>query len=306
MGHKISKPKHDMAICFVLFNPAQTKRILMNYLYVKNYYVRQGLPVFTLELVYEGRDAEIPDAIHVSANSFMFHKENLYRIMETKIPPHYTKLAFLDADIYFSDKTWYKKTSDLLNTHDIVQPFERAHWLDLTYKKTMLTRKTVLLNKKKEWDFTFHPGFAWCMTRKYYKKVGFFDYAISGSGDTLSSAAWLQKTFPANFQSLPTPLVAKYKLFQSFPSPKIEYLKDVDLYHLYHGSRENRQYAERHKMLNIQGEIDDYLQKNKDGVFEWKEKQKWNPLYLQYFKKRDDDGLSSPSAAIVAKDSKAS
>jgi hypothetical protein len=59
-------------------------------------------------------------------------------------------------------------------------------------------------------------------------------------------------------------------------------------------------------MLNIQGEIDDYLQKNKDGVFEWKEKQKWNPLYLQYFKKRDDDGLSSPSAAIVAKDSKAS
>jgi hypothetical protein len=292
MGQKISKKKQDMAICFVVFNPALTKRVLMNYFYVRNLYQKQGLPVFTLELVYEGREPEIPDAIHVFAKSFMFHKENLYRIMETKIPPCYTKLAFLDADVYFTDKTWYIKTSQLLNTHDIVQPFERAHWLDLTYKKTMLTRKSILLNTKKEWDFAYHPGFAWCMTRKFYKKVGFFDYAVSGSGDTLSTAAWLSKVFPPNFQSLPKPLVTKYKVFQSKELPKVTFCKDIDLYHLYHGSRENRQYAERHKMLNITGEIDDYLETNKDGVFEWKDKEKWNPLYFHYFKKRDDDGLS--------------
>jgi hypothetical protein len=292
MGQTISKKKQDMAICFVLFNAALTKRMIMNYFFVKALYEKEGLPVFTLELVYEGREPEIPDAIHVSAGSFMFHKENLYRILETKIPPCYTKLAFLDADVYFTEKTWYKKVSDLLNTYDVVQPFERAHWLDLTYTKTMLTRKTVLLNTKKEWDFAYHPGFAWCMTRKYYKKVGFFDYAVSGSGDTLSSAAWLQNTFPPNFQSLPKPLIAKYNVFQATPLPKITYCKDIDLYHLYHGSRENRQYAERHKMLDIDGDIEEYLERNKDGVLEWKHKQKWNPLYLQYFKKRDDDGLS--------------
>lgn len=292
MGQIQTKQKKDMAICFVLFNPAQTKRILMNYFYVRNLYQSQGLPVFTLELVYDGRTPEVPDAIHVHASSFLFHKENLYRILETKIPSCYTKLAFLDADVYFSDKTWYKKTSDLLKTNDIVQPFERAHWLDLTYKKTMLTRKTVVLNEKPQWDFAFHPGFAWCMTRKYYKKVGFFDYAISGSGDTLSSAAWLQKKFPDKFQSLPSPLVSKYILFSKQTPPKITYLKDVDLYHLYHGSRENRQYAERHKMLNIKGEIDEYIEKNKEGVWEWKQKDKWNPLYFHYFKKRDDDSLS--------------
>jgi hypothetical protein len=281
-----------MAICFVLFNPAQTKRILMNYFYVRNLYEQQGLPVFTLELVYEGRKPEVPDAFHVTGKSFLFHKENLYRILEAKIPCQYKKLAFLDADVYFTDKTWYKKVSDLLNTHDVVQPFERAHWLDLTYKKTMLTRKSVVLNTKREWDFGYHPGFAWCMTRKWYTKVGFFDYAVSGSGDTLSSAAWLQKTFPENFQSLPKPLIPKYLTFRSQPVPRIAYLKEMDLYHLYHGSRENRQYAERHKMLNISGEIEDHIEVNKDGVFEWKVIPKWNPLYLQYFKKRDDDGLS--------------
>jgi hypothetical protein len=292
MGQKVTKEKHDMAICFVLFNPAQTKRILMNYFYVRNLYEQQGLPIFTLELVYEGRKPEVPDAFHVSGKSFLFHKENLYRILESKIPCQYKKLAFLDADVYFTDKTWYKKTSDLLNSHDVVQPFERAHWLDLTYKKTMLTRKSVVLNTKKEWDFSYHPGFAWCMTRKWYKKVGFFDYAISGSGDTLSSAAWLQKTFPENFQSLPKPLIPKYLTFRSQPAPRITYLKEMELYHLYHGSRENRQYAERHKMLQISGEIDDHIEINSEGVFEWKVIPKWNPLYLQYFKKRDDDGLS--------------
>jgi hypothetical protein len=282
-----------MAICFVLFNPAQTKRMVMNYFYVRNLYQQQGLPVFTLEVLYPGRKPEIPDAFHVSAESYMFHKENLFRILETKIPCQYKKIAFLDADVYFQDKTWYQKTSDLLNSHDVVQPFERAHWLDLTYKKTMLTRKTVLLNTKPMWDFAYHPGFAWCMRRKWYQEIGFFDYAISGSGDTLSTAAWLDKRFPEKFQSLPSPLITRYLEFLKKPKPTITYLKDMDIYHLYHGSRENRQYAERHKMLNIKGEIEEYIEKNKEEVWEWKDKQKWNPMYLDYFKKREDDSLST-------------
>jgi hypothetical protein len=293
MGQKTSKVQNDMAICFVLFNPAQTKRILMNYFYVRNLLEKQGLPVYTLELVYEGRAPEVKDAFHVSSNSFLFHKENLYRILESKIHCTYTKLAFLDADVYFSDKTWYEKASKLLNSFDVLQPFERAHWLDLSYKKTMLTRKTVLLNEKKLWDFLYHPGFAWCMTRKWYKQVGFFDYAVSGSGDTLSTAAWLGKLFPEKFQSLPTPLRAAYAEFQRKPKPKITYLKDVDIYHLYHGSRQNRQYSERHKMLDIKADICEMLFKNKEGVWEWKESSKWNPVYLDYFKKREDDELSS-------------
>jgi hypothetical protein len=301
MGLRFAKPKHDMAICFVVFNPVQTKRIIMNYLYVRTLFEKQGLPFYTIELLYEGRGPEIPDAIHVKANSFLFHKENLYRILETKIPNRYTKLAFLDADVYFQDKSWYSKTSELLNTYDVVQPFERAHWLDLTYKKTMLTRKTIVLDKKVLWDFAYHPGFAWCMTRKWYKQVGFFDYAISGSGDTLSTAAWLNKKFPEKFQSLPKPLLTPYVAFCLKPKPRITYLNGTDLYHLYHGSRENRQYAERHKMLDIKGDIEDYITQNKEGVLEWKQPEKWNPVYLHYFKKRDDDSLSPDKVELETK-----
>jgi hypothetical protein len=290
MGAKHST--YDMAICLVVFNPSKTKRILMNYLYTKNQFLRQNLPVFTIELVYDGTSPEIPDAFHVHSNSVMFHKENLYRVLETKIPRKYKKLAFLDCDILFPDPTWYSKTSKLLDEYDVVQPFEQAHWMDLTYTQVEMSRKTVLEMKSTTWNFQYHPGFAWCMTREWYNYSGFFDYAVSGSGDTLSSSAWLKKKFPENFQSLPKALRHMYSKFLNKSCPKITYLKNTDIFHLYHGSRTNRQYSVRHKMLEVNNSIEDLITKNYQGVFEWKNPKKWNPIFLEYFENRKDDSLS--------------
>lgn len=290
MGAKSSK--NDMAICLVVFNPSKTKRILMNYFYAKNQFDLKKLPVFTIELVYNGQQPEIPDAFHVYSNSIMFHKENLYRILETKIPKQYKKLAFLDCDILFDDPAWYDKTSKLLDDYDVVQPFESAHWMDLTYTHVELSRKTVLEMKKPVWDFSYHPGFAWCMKRDWYNKVGFFDYAISGSGDTLSAGAWLKKTFPPKFQSLPAALKDEYSKFLNKPCPKITYLKGVHVLHLYHGSRDNRQYAIRHKILEVHQPVSELIKANKDGVFEWRYPNNWNPVFFEYFKNRKDDSLS--------------
>jgi hypothetical protein len=296
MGAKQSK--NDMAICLVVFNPSKTKRILMNYFYSKNQFIIQKLPVFTIELVYAGQTPEIPDAIHVHSNSVMFHKENLYRILETKIPKKYKKLAFLDCDILFSSPKWYSETSKLLNEYDVVQPFENAHWMDLTYSQIELSRKTVLEMKGNTWSFNYHPGFAWCMTRGWYNYSGFFDYALSGSGDTLSAAAWLKKKFPANFQSLPKSLKHQYSKFLDKTSPKITYLKGVDVYHLYHGSRDNRQYSVRHKLLDVNINIEEIVEANSEGVYEWKNPTKWNPVFINYFEKRDDDSLSTGLVTI--------
>lgn len=289
MGQKQSK---DMAVCFVVFNPAQTKRILMNYLYTKNQLDIQGIPNYTLELVYEGRTPELHNAFHVSSNSFMFHKENMYRVLEPMIPRRYTKLAFLDCDVLFPDSEWYWAVSKLLNTHDVVQPFEDAVWMDLTYTKPMLRRKSVLFLQTPMWDFQYHPGFAWCMRRDWFKRVGFFEYAVSGSGDTLSVSTWLRKTFPRNFQSLPKALVNEYVKFRTLPAPRITYLQGTIILHLYHGARENRKYSERHKMLDVSDDITTLVHKNKRGIFEWKDPDRWNPLFLNYFVSRNDDDLS--------------
>lgn len=291
MGAQTSTVKKKMAICLVVFNPARSKRILMNYLYTKNQFLLQGLPVFTVELVYEGRTPEVPDALHVTTNSFMFHKENLYRVLEPTIPRRYTKLAFVDCDVLFKDPDWYIKTSTLLKTHDVVQPFEVAHWMDITYKTVTLSRKSVLLNPKKTWDYTYHPGFAWCMRRDWYRKVGFFDFAVSGSGDTLSTMAWLRHEMPRNFHSLPAALRRSYAAFKDHDPPRITYLPGSHLFHLYHGARADRQYVDRHKLLNIDRDIADLTETTKEGVLQWVDPDAWNPFFLTYFQSRNDDDV---------------
>lgn len=284
------RDRDDMALCFVVFNPAQSKRLMMNYLYVANLYRSFGLPVYTMELVFEGRDPEIPASstvFHVHGKSHMFHKERLCRLLEQRVPRRFTKLAFLDADVIFDHTGWYDETSALLDTHDVVQPFEKAHWMDLSYTEIELTRETVLKMNGPVWDFKYHPGFAWAFRREWYRRYGFFDWAVSGSGDTLSTSQWMSKTFPRNFKSLPAALRYVYKEYAQHPVPRITY-RPGDIYHLYHGSRKNRQYSERHQLLEVSQHIEQMIEINKDGVYEWVDP-KWNGVFLDYFKNRFDD-----------------
>lgn len=305
MGSSISK---DVAICFVLFNPVQSKRLLMNLLYIKNLMESKGYPTFTLELVLGKNKPELTESKNVfivHGNSIMFHKERLCRILEQKVPPIYKKLLFCDGDIIFKDPNWYYSLSKALDKYDIVHPFREGIWMDLTYTQQIIRRKSSFLSKSKIWDPLYHPGFAWGFKREWYKKVGFFDYAITGSGDTLSCAAWMNKDFTPNSGSIPKQAIEqKYKEYKSLVSkysPKMTYL-DGEVEHLWHGSRKNRKYAERHTILNSVKNIDSILYNNEDGVFEFSDTA-FNTPFINYFEERKDDDLSVEEVESVSKNS---
>ena len=301
MGQSQSK-KYDMAIAFVFFNPSKSKRILMNYLYTLNRLTE--FPCYTIELVFDNRSPEIPaspNVFHVNSHSYMFHKERLCRVLESKIPKKYTKIVFLDADLIFSDAKWYSDMSKKLNTYDVVQAFEFGHWLDLTYKNVSLTRETAVKSPSNVYSHIFHPGFAWGFRREWYNKVGFFDWAVSGSGDTLSVAAWMKQTFVKGAHSLPMSMNSVYQDYCTMKKPKISYLEGIHVFHLYHGSRVNRQYVDRHSILNVARDIRTLLKVNKDGAYEWVEPSRWNPKLLAYFVTRDDDGVEGSVVETKAK-----
>ena len=284
----------DTAVCFVLFNPAESKRLIMNYLYTSNILSLQDIPWYVMELVFEDKYPEIPNAsnvFHVHSNSYMFHKERMCRILEQKLPKKFTKVVFMDADLIFSTNSWYSEMSKLLDTHDVVQGFDKCHWLDLSYTKVMLTRPNAVIMPDKYMIHTYHPGFVWGFRRDWFKKHGFFDLCLSGSGDTLSVAAWLQKEVYPHFKALPMSMRHAYETFKMMKHPRITYLKGIDVYHLYHGSRQNRQYVDRHKCLDIQQDIRNLIWINKDGMYEWRMKDQWNPYFIGYFKSREDDGV---------------
>jgi hypothetical protein len=275
----------DMAIGLVIFNPAKSIKIIENYYEMIKQFEKFNLPFYTLELVYDGKP-QICEAYHIYGKSVMFHKENLCRILETKIPPKYKKIVFLDADIIFDRSDWYLKTSIALDYFNIVQPFEKCYWLD-SKKRIMLERETVLKMTSKKWDYNYHPGFAWAFQREWYKKIGFFDYAVTGSGDTLSAIKWLNKEVPKNYTSLPYPLKNEFSKF-CLEKPTISFIPGI-VRHLFHGSLKNRKYVERHEILNVKEDILDLIYKNSENLFQWKNPEMSIKLKNYFISRNDDD-----------------
>jgi hypothetical protein len=281
----------DMIIGFVFFNIMKSNRLLINYLYTTNKLKLSGIPYYTLEVVYN--KPEIPEAIHIECKSVMFQKERLYYILEKHIPKKYTKILFLDCDIIFDNPNWYDDISKLLNNYNIVHPYTTAIWLDITYTKIILIKETILKNDKLSHDitgiFNNHGGFGRAFQRKWFNEIGFFQYCIIGGGDTWSTFGWLKISNYEN--NIYKPIREEHNKFLKHTKPSMFYTNGT-IYHLYHGSRENRSYSNRYKILENIDNVKDILIIEENKPFEFKPEYSYlNSLIAEYLKNRDDDSI---------------
>jgi len=279
--------KNDLMICFVFFNTCNSNRLIMNYLYITNKLKLANIPYSTLEIVYN--KPEIPEAIHIEGKDIMFQKERLCYVLEKHIPEKYTKLLFLDCDIIFQNPNWYEEISNALNSYNIIHPFENAIWLDITYKNILYRKHSVI--KKEIYDinaddrFSTHTGFGWAFQRNWFNKIGFFQYSIVGGGDTSSYKGWLK--IPINEKYI----IDEYKKFLNFEKPSISYINGI-VYHLYHGTLENRQYTDRSLILNDIANVKDILIIEENKPFQFKPEYKYlNDKIKQYLQNRNDDSM---------------
>jgi hypothetical protein len=301
-----SNTRQDMAVLLTFFNPCDTKRILMNFLYTFNWIKRQGVPVYAIELTFDGQKPSIIDSnvIYVSSNSYFFHKEKMYRVLETHIPEIYTKLLFLDADVYYKESNWYDVISTSLDTNECVHAYETLKYLDLTYRDAHKVMKTCMLNPDELYNVEYATGLSWAMQRSFYNTTGFYDHCIVGNSDLISVMHFVGKNLSESTLAVILRLHEDiHNEYITRPKPKsIDYCK-LTVYHLYHGSLTNRQYWNRNTIFNsIDSNIHKLITTNKDGVFEWKTKElldKWNPVMLNYFKARSDDDLSMESIEVA-------
>lgn len=289
--------KKDMAVLLVFFNPAKSKRMLMNFLYTFNNLRAKKIPTYAIELTYDGEDECITfdNVIHVRSDSVFFNKENLIRVLERHVPSKYTKLFFMDSDIFYDEPDWYRVVSKALDTHEVVQPFKKLNYLDLTYTLNYESRSTCVEGGHYT---TIAVGMAWAMQRQYYNTTGFYDYCILGNADGISSSHFLK--IPLKDKEVLTRLYKdKYEEYQYKPKPKSTSFCNLTINHLYHGTSKNRKYWDRNFMMNeLNGELFDLIHENKYGVFEWKDiadRDKWNPIFIKHFIERKDDDISIES-----------
>lgn len=285
--------RSDLAVLFVFFDYTGSARILINYLYMIEKMKLAKIPVFTLELVINGKRPKIGDAFHVYASSYLFQKEHLIRLLEKKIPETFTKLVCLDADLIYTNPRWYDMLSVGLDSCNVIQPFDYAHWLDITYKNIEKSALACTYLKDKTRGFwanqsqEYHPGFGWAFTRDWYQTCGLYDLSIVGSGDSIFA-------YTINKIEFITENIKLYRRTRDDWAAKISDITigflDIEIYHLFHGPLAKRQYNARDRPFERIDDVSTIIYYNADGVIELT-RPDLNQAMFDMWMARDDDGV---------------
>jgi len=230
----------------------------------------------------------------------LWHKENMVNLgVKYLLPPNYKAFAWIDADIEFENSSWALDTLKILNgCKDVVQLFSHAVDMDSDQSNLNIfngfgysfTKKKAYLKSGKDY---WHPGFAWAITRKAYEKVGgLYDKGVLGSGDNVMAIAFINKgthTTNKEYCDIYNQSMLDYQVNAS--KLRLGYTPGVIRHH-YHGTKQNRQYTERWKLLmKHQFSPTDHLMYDEKGLLiptpqfttEFKED------IMKYFRERKED-----------------
>ena len=297
MDIKYNRPTcTDIAVCMCFFSPAGFQRPKNNFLHVQKLLTEATIPTFTIECVIGNQEPLLTNpTVQVRSNSCLFYKEQLYNLLVPKVPEQYTKLIFIDADILFEDKNWVDNISNLLNTHDVVHCFKTATLLkyDNIHPMKNVTSTVSVYKDTGIIEYRNHHGFGYGLTRQFYNNInGFFDKCIFGTGDTffLNSCVPMKYTF-YNVSEFIRKEYDKYLGNINQKDIRITYLP-TRIFHLYHGSIENRKYVTRYEALKTI-EIKDWNElfyTNNDGIYEIKSND-FKEITKEYFLSRKEDDV---------------
>ena len=122
-------PCDDLWIVTTYYNPAGYRTKRENYARFAAPLRAAGIPLVTVECAFGAEPFELaasPHVIQVRARNVMWVKERLINLAIARLPDHVTKVAWLDADILFTNAAWAQQTSALLDRWPLAQPHDRV------------------------------------------------------------------------------------------------------------------------------------------------------------------------------------
>ena len=256
--------EEKLHVILVISNPCLFAK---RYILIKNFINRiqqeeKNVILYIVEMAYNNQKFIITqnnnkNHLQLRTETPIWHKENMINLgVKYLLPKNYKAFAWIDADIEFENSTWVMDTLKVLNgVKDIVQIF--SHCVDMDNNETTMsvfnsagyqyTKLNPFCNKGiNHW----HPGYAWAITRKAYEKIGgLFEYGILGSGDNIMLFSILNNGLNSithdssdDYKKSILDFQEKIKLI------RFGYIPGV-IRHYFHGSKKNRKYQERWKIL---------------------------------------------------------
>ncbi len=245
----------------------------------------------------------------VYTENLLWHKESLLNKIISELPPKYKYIFWLDADVLFTNLNWIVDGVNQLQSNNIIQPFEYCVFLEKDEIKPSFSMNEIreaylpnAINNKVWRSFSAnfvdtelwkngsyhkhgHVGFAWGAKREVLDRLPLFDKALVGGGDhIIAHAAAGQIPHPCitNDFSAIIDLVNEWSVdFYKVTNGKIGFVEG-DLYHLWHGDIEKRQYVKRHEYTSKTKEI---VHRDANGLFITNES---DDGIKKYFREKED------------------
>lgn len=294
-----------------------------------------GVILYTVEMAFAGRPFEVtspdnPCHVQVRGTDELWHKENLLNIGISRLPAQAKYIAWIDADIQFLRPDWAQETLQQLQHFDVVQMFSHSIDLGPKYEPYMeaiswtesiarkLPFKGVGTKGKRAGVMpdgsvvtpqgagsyvrgAWHSGLAWATRRSALDAVGgLIDFAILGSADRNMAAGlygFMEDTIDPTFSP-------EYKRWLLDWQERVERhiqrnVGQVDglIAHYWHGSKPNRKYTERWKILSrYQFNPRTDIKKDSQGLYQLENHNDTRSAGLRdalrdYFRQRNEDSI---------------
>ena len=282
-----------IAIVTCYFNPKKYKTRLDNYWIFRKKLTSAGRNLFTIELSYGDEPCDIADAMKIktSKDNVLWSKENLLNLLVDALPKEYDKIAWLDCDIVFENYNSIKLADELLNHKKLVQLYDKV--IKLPHKDSEQTEAKYytscckLLSENS--DELGECGFAWAAHRDFFP---LYDKCIVGGGDsiifnaTIKNNEWIKEKI--NLSESHRSDIEEFFESRTLEKKDIGYVPGV-IFHINHGTEENRNYSNRHNILYM----NDYNPQNdtryNGGLLEFSDK--CSPAIKKYINQYFDNRL---------------
>lgn len=235
-----------------------------------------GAKMIVVEQAFGTRPFEItnrnnPRHVQVRTQHELWLKENMINLgvnYLTQLDPDWEYVAWIDGDVNFQRNDIIEETCHQLQHYDFVQMF--SHAIDMGPDMNPLKIQNGFM-----WSYInngcmppqgcghggyyggqrgqfWHPGFAWAARRRVFEKINLFDKAILGAGDhhmALAMIGQAERSYPKGLTKEYREAVMNWQgVVECHCNRNVGYVPGT-LTHYWHGTKANRKYSERWKIL---------------------------------------------------------
>lgn len=274
--------KNRLAVITSIFNPCGYTNLIHNYLQFSRK-IRRQADLFTIELSFDGTFLEEDSRCIRMAGTdenILWQKERLLNILLETVPKEYTDIAWIDADIIFTDDLWPARLYDALSRYKVVQMFNMGSRIGMDGKRASNIGSRIC----RTWGST---GLAWAARREVVDEVGFLDNQVLGGADRMMCSAFMDDPSVTNgLKHVDNERTRKWmERARSVVGRSVNCMSG-EILHMYHGSHGNRNYRKRYDMLEEDGDF--FV---KDGLWRCENPSLTSSVKSYFMSRMEDDNV---------------